>query len=240
MLSKSKLKKLLLIFFLCSFYAINCFADDKNTQIKRENRYFKDAQEIANSTKENLRNYNYQQHFPAISGQGSNFDKNLDSYQRNLKGLLPNVDLTQVNQESQRNSKKQLNQLMVFVSSSLDKNTLSQYANQVRKSGGVMVFRGIIDNSMQKTISFIHSLSKDGTRAIIDPFSYRNFKIKHVPQIVVVADNHDCKWGRCNNTPLHDKISGNISLEYALNQISQKGEFAQKEAKRFLANLRKN
>ena len=37
---------------------------------------------------------------------------------------------------------------------------------------------------------------------------------------------------------LFDKISGNITLEYALEEISKRGEFTKKEANRFLNYIR--
>ena len=53
----------------------------------------------------------------------------------------------------------------------------------------------------------------------------------------VIVDNNNCKWGRCDHTPLFDKISGNITLEYGLEEISKRGEFTKKEANRFLNYL---
>jgi conjugal transfer pilus assembly protein TrbC len=120
----------------------------------------------------------------------------------------------------------------------MPKESLQDYSIQSQKAGGVLVLRGLIDNSLKKTTAFIHSLNQHGTKAIIDPLSYQNFDVRHVPQIVVINDNHGCKWGRCNHTPLHDKITGNIALEYALKQIAQDGDSTRKEAGRFLSKLR--
>jgi len=93
---------------------------------------------------------------------------------------------------------------------------------------------------MTNTVSFIKDLSQKGTRAIIDPNAFRLFDVRTVPQILAISDTNKCVNGKCEQTPLHDKIKGNISLEYALEKISKEGGFAQKEAQRFLINLRES
>lgn len=157
---------------------------------------------------------------------------------RLFKSISPTLDLEQMEEAYKEKQHKHLDQLMIFVSSSMPKEALIQYSIQSKKAGAVLVLRGLINNSFKQTTSFIYSLNKQGTMAIIDPLSYRNFNITQIPQIVVIADNHGCKWGRCQHTPKHDKIQGNITLEYALEQIIDKGEFTKKEASRFLKNLR--
>ena len=155
-----------------------------------------------------------------------------------FKQISPTLDLEQLKTAYEEKQHKHLNQLMIFISSSMPKNSLKEYSVQAKKTGAVLVLRGLINNSFKQTVSFIHSLNKEGTAAIIDPLAYRNFNVTQVPQIVVITDNHGCKWGRCAQTPLHDKIQGNISLEYALEQIADKGEFTKEEASRFLQRLR--
>ena len=101
----------------------------------------------------------------------------------------------------------------------------------------MLVLRGLIDNSFKKTAQFIKSLSNNGAQAIIDPLSFKRFNINQVPQIVVISDDHNCYMGRCSQTPLHDKISGNISLHYALERISSEGEYSNEVAKRLLGYI---
>ncbi|MDC0857582.1 type-F conjugative transfer system pilin assembly protein TrbC [Rickettsiales bacterium] len=140
---------------------------------------------------------------------------------------------------SQQKPSSQISLLMVFVSSSMPQESLIQYADQVSKSGGVMVVRGFINGSMTNTVKFIKSLSEEGTRAIIDPNVFRLFDIRQVPEVIVISNQNNCINGKCEQTPLHDRIRGNVSLEYALEKISKEGDFAKVEAKKFLTNLRK-
>jgi len=206
---------------------------------KQENNqyqgYIKDAQNIADQNQVNAKTYKdnfgitHQRAMSAIQSQ---------KYQKHLSGFFPGANLDQFKKELSAEKERGFHQLMIFVSTSMPKDALIQYSQQAKKSGGVLVLRGIINNSFRDTTKFILSLNKEGTRAIIDPHSFRNFNVTNVPQIVVIKDGHGCKDGRCNITPLHDKISGNISLHYALELLSKKGKFSREESKRFLKTLR--
>lgn len=124
--------------------------------------------------------------------------------------------------EHQQCKKKGMNQLMIFISSSMNKENIIQWSEDANRFGGTLILRGFIDNSLAKTADYIKSMSEYGVGVIIDPISYQKFLVSHVPTVVLLPDSHTCVEG-CNETPLHDKISGNISLEYALREIAQKG-----------------
>ena len=127
---------------------------------------------------------------------------------------------------------------MIFVSSSMSLDNIANYAISARSNNGVLVFRGLINHSFKQTAQFVQSLTEQGAIAIIDPLSFKRFNISHVPTIIVISDDHNCSMGRCEQTPLHDKISGNITVEYALERIIEEGEFSKKEAARFLEKIR--
>ena len=57
---------------------------------------------------------------------------------------------------------------------------------------------------------------------IIDPNLFNSFDIKHVPSFVV-AKQETC-LGVISCKPQFDKISGNVSVQYALEQIQKNGE----------------
>ena len=110
--------------------------------------------------------------------------------------------------------------LMIFVSSSIPKSSLKDLMIQARLSGAAVVFRGLI-GSLRNTQQFLMDVAKDDVSAIIDPRLFEVFDVKNVPTFVVLADNiQDCGQSDCNFTPLHDRISGNITLNYALEQIA--------------------
>lgn len=150
-----------------------------------------------------------------------------------LKSLFPKVDF-----DALKTTPSGLEGLMIFVSSSIPPSVLKQFSLDAKKAGGVLVLRGLINDSFNDTVSFIQTLNDKGTRAIIDPNAFRLFDVRQVPEIVVVVDNNNCQSGRCDHTPFFDKMSGAVTLEYALDEISKRGEFTNKEAIRFLNALR--
>ena len=215
------------------------------------NQYAKDADILHNQMNNNIEQKNIVNQAKIMIENQSKIDmsesemraKSLPDVMKNnrhnlyLQKMISGISQGEFDKSYKESQKQQLNQLMVFVSSSMPKKSLEDYAMQLKEVGGTMVLRGLINNSFAQTTSYIHSLNKDGAVAIIDPLSYKNFDIRHVPQIVVIADDHGCKWGRCQTTPFHDKISGNITIKHALTEISKHGEFTKKEADRFLSKL---
>ena len=117
--------------------------------------------------------------------------------------------------------------LFVFVSATIPKISLKQLMIQTRKANGVLVFRGLIGGSLRNTQQFLGEIAKENVSAIIDPRLFTSFKIELVPSFVVINKSADlaqnCQEISCDFTPIHDRITGNITLDYALEQISQDG-----------------
>lgn len=122
--------------------------------------------------------------------------------------------------------------LMIFISSSIPRASLRNLAVEARRVGAVFILRGLVNNSFKQSVAYIRSLQEEGIGAIIDPHSYEVYQVKQVPAIVVVSDKNTCHPKIC--TPAHDKISGNISLQYALEEIAQRGVFGEVTAKKYL------
>ena len=130
---------------------------------------------------------------------------------------------------SRYNSKKflekdsdQLPGLMVFISLSMPENSLNQLAIQIRQAGGVLVLRGMYEGSLQKTINAIYELNKQGVSAIIHPEFFRKYDVRVVPTFVLEdKEGGTCKFGNC--TRIFDKLTGNVSLKYVLEQFASEG-----------------
>jgi len=143
---------------------------------------------------------------------------------------------------SRYNSKKflekdsdQLPGLMVFISLSMPENSLRQLAIQIRQAGGVFVLRGMYESSLQKTINAIYELNKQGVSAIIHPEFFRKYDVRTVPTFVLEdKEGGTCKFGNC--TRVFDKLTGNVSLKYALEQFANDGSNS-KVALRFLERI---
>jgi type-F conjugative transfer system pilin assembly protein TrbC len=116
----------------------------------------------------------------------------------------------------------QLPGLMVFISLSMPENSLNQLAIQIRQAGGVLVLRGMYEGSLQKTINAIYELNKQGVSAIIHPEFFRKYDVRAVPTFVLEnKEEGKCKFGNC--TRVFDKLTGNVSLKYVLEQFASEG-----------------
>lgn len=190
-----------------------------------------------NITKEELKYINNKTKQYDIDAKELDREINLEKFDDEISKIFKNIDIRSL-KKAQKSSKNHLDQLLIFVSSSIDQQSLKQYALNIRKIDGVLVFRGLIDNSFIKTSKFVQSLTDQGAKAIIDPLLFSTFKVENVPQIILVANDHDCKYQRCYSTPIHDRIAGNITIEYALQLFAKNNGATSKQAQNLLTNLR--
>jgi conjugal transfer pilus assembly protein TrbC len=113
------------------------------------------------------------------------------------------------NQETIENKSKGL---IVFVSFSMPRELLWDYQQQIRKYGGRMVLRGLVEDSFKKTIA---KMRLDENRALtldINPKLFEEYGVKQVPTIVI------------SNNQYFDKFTGSVSISHALDQSNELGE----------------
>ncbi|MBX9697502.1 MAG: type-F conjugative transfer system pilin assembly protein TrbC, partial [Alphaproteobacteria bacterium] len=105
--------------------------------------------------------------------------------------------------------------LLVFATLSMSDEALKAYVRDLRKVGGRLVIRGLIDNSFLKTSKRLKDL---GIEADIDPTAFEAFKIEHVPTIIHANGNP----GAYNK--VHDRMTGNVSVLHTLEEFERSGE----------------
>lgn len=103
--------------------------------------------------------------------------------------------------------------LLVFVSFSMPEKSLKQLAKQVKEKDGVLVLRGLHNNSYKQTLQKIYSITKEAQGGfVIDPRLFEEFEVETVPTFVKKQKD---------NT--FDKVSGDVSLQYAINFLEDAG-----------------
>lgn len=112
-------------------------------------------------------------------------------------------------------------QLIVFASLSMPEQSLKRLIRDTSKAGGTVVFNGFPDNSMKAFQQGIMKVvEKDAAYANIgiDPRLFRAFDVKSVPVVVAVTSDFDlCDGFNCKTRlPPYDKMSGNVTLGFAL------------------------
>lgn len=126
-------------------------------------------------------------------------------------------------------------QLLIFVSFSMPLEVLKALASQAGQAGGKLVLRGLVNGNFKDTAEKIKELQKDIIdEVIIDPTLFEAYQVEIVPTFVLRRERTD----KIEKTSYHDRLSGNISLEYALEQFTSSGNTSQ-EATHLLKILRK-
>ncbi|MFM2099270.1 MAG: type-F conjugative transfer system pilin assembly protein TrbC [Pseudomonadota bacterium] len=119
-------------------------------------------------------------------------------------------------------------QFIVFASLSMPPESLKSLIRDTSKAGGAVVFQGFPGNSMKAFQQGLAKVLEQGqeTRSIgIDPRLFRAFNVTSVPAFVVVTSDFDvCDGFDCKTaTPPHDRMSGNVTVRYALETMATGG-----------------
>lgn len=117
-------------------------------------------------------------------------------------------------------------QLIVFASLSMPPKALRTLIEDTARVGGVVVFRGFPDNSMRaftERLGRIVAREDDFANIGIDPRLFRAFDVAAVPTYVAVSSDFDlCAGFACRTkVPAHDRMVGNVTLEYALTSFAE-------------------
>ncbi len=120
-------------------------------------------------------------------------------------------------------------EVLIFVSLSMPEQSLKLWSQQAEKINGILLLRGLIDNSIQattqKTVKLFSDSQKGGFN--IDPEKFTQYHIKSVPA-VVLAKGED-----------YDVVYGDTSLESALEYIAHHGsDLIKKQAANYLKVVR--
>ena len=124
---------------------------------------------------------------------------------------------------SQLRNKSEPAQLLIFVSSSMPKDSLKTLHKQSQRVQGKLIFRGLIKNSFRDTHAYFREVQIE---ADIDPPAFDDYKIERVPTFVL----------RKGKT--YDRLEGHISLIAVLDIMKERGEL-QQDAKHLADNLKR-
>lgn len=108
----------------------------------------------------------------------------------------------------------------IFVSLSMPKSSLRDYDKLAKQIGTKLVIRGFKNNSFKETVEVTQKLAMQ-----IDPVAFKKFNITSVPSFVLSSNNQ------------FDKLIGNVSIKYALEEFEAKGDLKRK-ATEYLARLK--
>lgn len=118
--------------------------------------------------------------------------------------------------------------LIAFASTSMPPAALRTMIDDVTRAGGVIVLRGLPQNSAKALTAALSKVARPGEQLAsvgIDPRLFRAFGIEAVPTYVVASSDFDlCDGFDCTSAlPPHDRMTGNVSAAYALETFAHGG-----------------
>ena len=143
------------------------------------------------------------------------------------KGPTGAIDFNEIVQGAATNAHARVGeapQFIVFASLSMPPASLKRMIQDTARAGGVVVFRGFPDNSMKEFASRLAPIVEDRqvfANIGVDPRLFRAFEVQAVPTYVVVSSDYDlCAGFACQTkVPPFDRMSGNVTVDYALNSF---------------------
>jgi conjugal transfer pilus assembly protein TrbC len=139
------------------------------------------------------------------NGDNSNTLKNYDWFKE--LPLVPSPALKHLESEEA--------ELYIFTSLSMPKPLLIRLAMDAKTYRATLVLRGLKHNSYQETALYVQDLIQETSVGfIIDPTLFKKYAVNRVPDFVLSTPS----------SASYDKVSGNVSLRFALETMAQKGD----------------
>jgi conjugal transfer pilus assembly protein TrbC len=132
--------------------------------------------------------------------------------------------------------------LFVFVTLGMPEQTLRLLVDQAARTRAIMVLRGLANASIRQTAARVQQLiGQKQVEWLIDPQAFDRFGVKQAPTFVLVkalAPVNDCTSGSCIAPNAFASISGDVSIDYALESIERCAPRFSPEAQLFLQRIR--
>lgn len=113
------------------------------------------------------------------------------------------------------------NRLLIFISSSMPKKSIINLMTQASPLEAVFVVRGLINGSYVNTYKYFYSLKGENQVGImINPTLFGAMKVDVVPTFALYQSDQDLLSTACKVTPKYTKVSGEVTVRYALSRLS--------------------
>lgn len=134
-------------------------------------------------------------------------------------------------------------QLLVFVTMAMPAPSLKALVVQAEKSGAVLVMRGLVNDSIRQTGAAVRELvGEHQTGIVVDPEAFDRYGVTHAPTFVLTKSGSGpvmpCGGKACAPTDGHVQVTGDVSLDYALEKIEERAPRFKAEARVFLKRMK--
>lgn len=139
------------------------------------------------------------------------------------------------------NAKPKGNDLMIFVSLAMPAESLERLTQQAERAGAVLVLRGLKNDSLKDTTAEIYKYERKHKAAWqINPPAFKKFDVSVVPTFVLAKASQaiDAMADGCAPAGSFVAVSGDVTLDYALEAIGKNRTDFTREANGFLDKIR--
>jgi conjugal transfer pilus assembly protein TrbC len=143
-------------------------------------------------------------------------------------------------QYEQKSEARRTDELMVFASFTMPAASLKRLVSQARQVGAAVVLRGFRNNSLKETAQAIEALGEPGGNVLVNPNAFTKYQVKAVPTLVLASaatvDQVDAQG--CALPDHYVAVSGDVTLDYALDEIARRAPEFAPVATRYLRQIR--
>lgn len=131
--------------------------------------------------------------------------------------------------------------LRIFVTLDMPQGSLRRLVDQAERAGAVLVLRGLKNQSMRQTVAAVSDLLGQRRAGwVIDPEAFERHGIEAAPTFVLTVgeDAPPCSATTCTVPRPFVSVSGDVSLDYALEHMARRQPGAAAVAGPYLSRLR--
>jgi len=131
--------------------------------------------------------------------------------------------------------------LRVFVTLDMPQGSLRRLVDQADRAGAVLVLRGLKNQSMRQTVAAVTDLLGQRKAGwVIDPEAFERYGIEAAPTFLLTVgeDAPPCSANTCTVPRPFVSVSGDVSLDYALEHMARRQPGAAAVAGPYLSRLR--
>ncbi|MEI8266282.1 MAG: type-F conjugative transfer system pilin assembly protein TrbC [Betaproteobacteria bacterium] len=131
--------------------------------------------------------------------------------------------------------------LRIFVTLDMPQGSLRRLVDQAERSGAVLVLRGLKNQSMRQTVAAVSELLGEREAGwVIDPEAFERHGVEAAPTFLLTTgeDAPSCNATTCTVPRPFISVSGDVSLDYALEHMVRRHPGAAAVAGPYLSRLR--
>lgn len=131
--------------------------------------------------------------------------------------------------------------LRIFVTLDMPQGSLRRLVDQAERAGAVLVLRGLKNQSMRQTVAAVSDLLGQRKAGwVIDPEAFERHGVEAAPTFLLTTgeDAPPCSATTCTVPHPFVSVSGDVSLDYALEHMARRHTGAAAVASPYLSRLR--